>query len=296
MAKSCLAGGLPLILVTELSLRTQLQIASVATKSTGRWLRSVAWHFMEYLRWSRIAARCAGVQCNGTPVYRHFRRLNRNTLLYFDTRSTARDCTTAEHVERRLTAARARGFPRLAFSGRLISMKGAEHLIRVAAELKARRFRFELWIAGDGDRRDAMEAEVQRAGLATQVRFLGVLDFKTQLLPALQADTDMFVCPHLQGDPSCTYVETMSAGVPIVGYANEALRGLIDTFGVGRTVPMHSVHELATAIIDAWETPGRLLSASLKALAFAREHCFEAEFQRRTEHILGVSQAGLSKC
>lgn len=286
VARTCLMHDIPLILVTELSLRTQLQILWTAATSLLHRLRSAAWHVMEYQRWTRIARRCAGVQCNGVPTFRHFRRVNRRSLLFFDTRSRAKDCATTEQVEQRIAAAQRRGFPRLVYTGRLVSIKGAEDLIQVAAELKARQFTFELWIAGDGDRRAAMEAQVQAAGLGSQVRFLGILDFKSQLLPMLMAEADLFVCPHVQGDPSCTYVETMSAGVPIIGYANEALRGLVEFAGVGRTVRMRSPAALASAIIDEWKAPGRVLAESLASLSFARKHSFEVEFQRRAEHIL----------
>lgn len=30
----------------------------------------------------------------------------------------------------------------------------------------------------------------------------------------------LFVCCHVQGDPSCAYLETFGSGLPIVGYAN----------------------------------------------------------------------------
>ncbi len=95
---------------------------------------------------------------------------------------------------------------RLAFSGRLIAMKGADHLPRIAAELRRLGVPFEMTICGDGDLRPKIATEVARAGLDACVKLPGVLDFAQQLTPLLQDEIDLFVCPHRQGDPSCTYL------------------------------------------------------------------------------------------
>jgi glycosyltransferase involved in cell wall biosynthesis len=127
---------------------------------------------------------------------------------------------------------------RLAFSGRLIAIKGADHLVEVAAELKQRGTAFEFLICGGGELEKEMRDRVRALSLEEEVRFMGNLDFATELMPLLRERVDLFVCCHRQGDPSCTYLETMGCGVPIVGYANAAFRGVVETSGAGWTVPM----------------------------------------------------------
>jgi colanic acid/amylovoran biosynthesis glycosyltransferase len=288
IAKGCLAAGIPLVLVTENSLHTQLQMLRAKERRPLKLLRSILWHMNQDRVWSRISRASAGVQCNGLPLYARQRKLNANTLLFFDNRTNLSECAQAEAVNARLEVARKRGFPRFMYSGKLISIKGVEDLVVTAIEVRRRLPDFELWIAGDGEQRALIEAQVRSAGLSERVRFLGVLDFHSELLPTLRRDVDIFICPHVQGDPSCTYLETMSAGVPIVGYANEALKGLTDTVECGQIVPMRDAKSLAGALVELWNQPERLRELSLSALKFARERCFEDEFRRRIVHLANL--------
>jgi glycosyltransferase involved in cell wall biosynthesis len=103
---------------------------------------------------------------------------------------------------------------------------------------------------------------------------------------------DLFVCCHRQGDPSCTYLETLSAGVPIVGYANEAFEGLVRLGKFGWTVPMNDPARLADEIARLDRSRAELGSAARAAIEFARQHSFEATFQRRVDHLAAVVAAG----
>lgn len=290
VARSCLREQVPLVLVTELSLRTQLQILRETRRWSPRRLASQLWHVRENRRWKPLIRDCAGLQCNGLPTYIQYRALNRKPLLYFDGRTTLAECAVADKVEARLVKARLRGSPRIVFSGRLIGIKGVDDLVEAAAHLVAGGQDFELWIAGDGDRRKDLEEGFRKRGLSGVVRFPGVLDFHSELMPLLREQADIFICPHPQGDPSCTYLETMAAGVPIVGYANEALEGLVQLAASGVTVPVHDAAALAGAVRALWEDAERLRDMSLRALEFARQRSFQAEFARRIQHIAECSQ------
>ena len=118
----------------------------------------------------------------------------------------------------------------------------------------------------------------------------GALDFRTGWIPALQRDADLFVCCHLQGDPSSTYPEVMSCGTAIVGYDNEAFRGVAEASGSGIRVPMQQRRALAEAIARLNEDRAALIEESRKALAFSREHSFERTFERRVRHLIEASR------
>jgi glycosyltransferase involved in cell wall biosynthesis len=287
LADFCRAQKIPCVNVTEYSLRTRWQIANVQAPSRLRFLRTAAWELNQERLTLRSISRAAGVQCNGTPTYSLYRRFSPDPLLYFDTR-TRRDmfASATDMAERARRLSRAEPLT-LAFSGRLIPMKGAEDLIDVAAQLKRRMFPFRFLIAGDGSSLPAMRERVRREGLH-EVEFLGVLPFETGLMPLMRSEVDLFVACHRQGDPSCTYLETLAAGVPIIGYENEAFAGLLGLGEVGFGVPMNRPDLLAQRISEL--SRSEIIERSERGLRFARQHAFEKTFERRVEHLIEIAE------
>jgi glycosyltransferase involved in cell wall biosynthesis len=289
------ALGIPFVYVTEYSLKTRLQMISADTKNLlVRWRRFL-WAMKQEKRQQAAIRIASGVQCNGTPTYEPYRRINDHCLLYFDTRSADSLLATESEVRER-TAHLLAGRPlRLLFSGRFIPMKGADHLVPVADELRALNVPFHMTICGDGVLKDSMAAEISRRGLSSHVTLAGVLDYNTELVPFTKYNTDLFVCCHQTGDPSCTYVETMACGVPMVGYANEAFRGLVETCGTNWAIPVSRPKPLAAEIARLNTNRHALVEASFKALDFARQHTFERTYQARIAHLRGVlNQAALA--
>ncbi|HSF76535.1 MAG TPA: hypothetical protein VLA84_22260 [Microcoleus sp.] len=93
--------------------------------------------------------------------------------------------------------------------------------------------KFELFISGIGELEEMMHQKIALNQLNDCVKMLGVPNFKTEFFPFVKNNIDLFVCCHRQGDPSCTYTETMAGGVPIVGSANEAFLFLGNCRNVG---------------------------------------------------------------
>ena len=118
----------------------------------------------------------------------------------------------------------------------------------------------------------------------------GALDFRTGWIPALQREADLFVCCHLQGDPSSTYPEVMSCGVPIAGYDNEAFQGIVRYSDAGWQTPMKKPDLLAEEIARLHRDRDSLADASVRARAFAIQHDFETTFARRTQHMIDASR------
>jgi colanic acid/amylovoran biosynthesis glycosyltransferase len=283
--------GVPVVYICEYSLRTRLQVVHAEVDNPLRVVKRSLWELRQESRQRRAIRLAQGIQCNGTPTYDAYRGLTPNPLLYFDTRATramtATEDTLAKRLQRSLSGARLR----LAFSGRLVAMKGAEHLVRVAAALKARKLDFELNIYGAGSSEPAMRREIARLGLESEVNLAGTLDFGGELMPRLREHTDLLVCCHRQGDPACTYIETLACGVPIVGYANEAWLGLLRRVNAGAAVPLNDTQALADCIARVAADRGCLREWSYAALRFAREHCFEQTFASRVEHFRAVADA-----
>ena len=117
----------------------------------------------------------------------------------------------------------------------------------------------------------------------------GVLEFKEELLPFVKNQIDLFVCCHIQGDPSCTYLETLSCGVPIVGYANEAFMGVIEASSTGWATKMNRPDLLALKIAELDSHRELLVQHSKKSLSFAALHTFEKTFQNRISHLQNIA-------
>jgi len=226
-----------------------------------------------------------GLQCNGTPTYDAFAHYSPAPSLYFDNRTTAELSASPADLDARFESLSRRHRLRLLFFGRLHAIKGVHHLIPLACALGKQGTDFELGIAGGGPLRDSVKAEIVEYGLQDQVKLLGTFDFEHELMPLLRHKVDLFVCPHLQGDPSCTYLETLCAGVPIVGYANEAWRALERLSAAGRLCPTARPQALAIMIAELSADRESLRQLADSALAFATQRVFEAEFGRRIEHI-----------
>jgi len=205
-------------------------------------------------------------------------------MLYFDSRVTKDMIPSRAAVDARINGIADRPI-RLAFSGRLNAMKGADHLVKVALALRESGLPFVMEVFGDGPLKESMAREIEALSLGETVRLKGVLDFASELMPHLRKSVDLFVCCHRQGDPSCTYLETMACGVPIVGYDNEAFTGLLRQCEAGQRVPMDDWRSLAKAIVGLGQSPAELGRLAHASLGFASERTFEREFSRRVEHM-----------
>jgi colanic acid/amylovoran biosynthesis glycosyltransferase len=288
--QACDAQGLPIVHVAEQSLRTRKQIIRAQVKNPLRRVRRALRETLLERKIENAVRNSAGVQCNGTPTYDAYRRVSKRPLLFFDNR-VDRSSVVTEGQLRERTRTMQSGCPlRLAFSGRLIAIKGVDHLPRVASELRRLGVACSLDIYGDGDAVPELRREIVRKGLEGNVHLRGVADFQAELLPFMKRHCDMFVCCHRQGDPSCTYLETMACGVPIAGYDNEALRGMLRLSGAGWTVPLDRPELLAMQIAELHANREQIARAGVKAREFATQHAFEETMDRRMAHIAACSQ------
>lgn len=281
-------GRTPVVYSIEYTHRTRCDILSLDS-SIGplRRLRRRLWLERHEIR--RIAAfrRAAALQSNGYPAARAYRALNPDVHLYLDNRMTVDRHVTQAELEARL-ARLASGAPlQLVYSGRLEPMKGAQDLVPLASRLAARNFAFELDIFGDGSLRAQIEAEVAAHGLGDRVRMHGNVDFTSVLVPWQRANADLFLSCHQQGDPSCTYVESMGCGLPIVGYDNEMWGPLCRISRAGWAETLGDVAALANRI--ATLSRAEISRAASSATEFARGHDFDSVYRKRMDHLARVA-------
>jgi colanic acid/amylovoran biosynthesis glycosyltransferase len=293
LAALCRSLGVPFLFTSEYSFNTNWQIICAGTMNPVLRLRRLWWSMNQERRLRQAIRMASGIECNGTPTYDDYSQLNSRRLLFFDTRVQESMLVTEDELSKR-TDSLLKGEPlRLIFSGRLIPMKGADDLIRVAEALLKLGVPFHLTICGDGTLTDSIRAEITQRGLSDSVTYAGVLDFKRELVPLTKQKMDLFVCCHRSGDPSCTYTETMSCGVPIIGYANEAFQGIARESGTGWVVPRNRPERMAAKIARLNCDRQALAEAAFKSLQFAREHTFERTFRARIDHLCSYRSPSL---
>ena len=289
----CRSVGVPLVYSSEYSLKTECEIIDTQTRNPIlRWRRK---HWVRGVERDRVEAlrHAAGIQCSGTPTYTEYRQVNSNAMLFFDSRVRSADVIGEHELARKCQAVR-QGRPlRLAFGGRLIAMKGVTDLPLVAQALSRLGVDFSLDIYGSGELESALRRAVRGLGLENRVRLRGVLDFESGWIPTLKSEVDLFVCCHPQGDPSSTYPEVMACGVPIVGYQNDAFKGIVEHSGAGWLSPVHDPLALAGVLARLHAQRDAIADAAQKARRFAVAHTFELTFANRASHLL---QASRTRC
>jgi glycosyltransferase involved in cell wall biosynthesis len=294
ISKVCREAGIPCIYISEYTLKTRKQIvAAVHPNNPLRIFRQNLWEEAQERKQQQAIKLANGLQCNGTPTYEAYRSLNPNTMLFFDTRITEDMLATVEDIEKRTRSLYENTPLKLVFSGRLNRMKGAHYLLDVAQELERLGIEFELFISGAGQLEESMHQRIAASGLGNRVKMMGVPDFNTVFFPFVKANIDLFVCCHPQGDPSCTYIETMSCGVPIVGFANEAFVGIVEQSKSGWLVEMNRPDLLAKKVAELSRNRKEIEAMSFKALEFARKHTFDLTFKARAKHMEQIALSSL---
>lgn len=290
LAAVCAHNGVPSVYVSENSIRTRLQMVDATVRNPLKRLRRKIWESGEEKRRLKALILASGLQANGTPTYDDYQSIQPDALLFFDTRLEDALAASEDQVRAKFAAKRADQPLSLFFSGRFMAIKGVMDLIAVARELRRLQVEFQLTLCGDGELRGALEEAVRASNLSNHVKLTGMLDFKTELVPLVKNSVDLFVCCHLQGDPSCTYLETMACGVPIAGYDNDAFAGVVRHSGAGWLAPMSKPEWLAAEIRRLSSQRDELLTISIKALHFARQHTFEKTFEHRVKHLRAIAE------
>jgi glycosyltransferase involved in cell wall biosynthesis len=127
---------------------------------------------------------------------------------------------------------------------RLIDQKGVSYGLRAFALVAPRHPTAHLLIAGDGARRNALEAEAKALGIAERVHFLGWQKETAPLLAAL----DVFLMPSLWEGFGLVMLEAMAQSVPIIGSAVSAIPEVVVSGETGLLVPPRDAQALAAAL------------------------------------------------
>lgn len=269
---------IPYILVLEYDLQTQLKIleGSGILRRTIRSARCVRDYWKSTIPQARGAH---GVHCNGYPIFEALDGHNSNRLLYLDSRMSASQVISEDMLEKRLRSHQS-GPLRLLYSGRYERLKGADDAVRVAIACLKNGVEVEIDCYGQGN----LKGEMQESARGwPQIRIHDAIPYPN--LVEVSREADAFLCCHVQNDPSCTYIESMGSGLPIIGYANRMWSGLLKQSAAGVSARIGNINEMVDAISALGASRGRLATLSRRARLFAMAHCFEREFEKRVSSI-----------
>lgn len=275
--------SVPYILMREYDRRTQIKVTtSQVTSSLRQGVRALRWT-SDYLRRDIPDMRRAhSIHCNGYPMFDETKMFNKNRLLFLDSRMSESMVISQDQLERRLATLEGRPL-RMLYSGRYESIKGAVDVIRVALECMKLGIKFELHCYGQGDLKPQMQELAAQSTGDAQIFIHDAVTYP-QLVQISQG-FDLFLCCHVQADPSCTYLESFGAGLPIVGYDNRMWLRLSQDSRVGMFSPMGQPELVAKDVQKFVLNRSLLRQSSQRARRFALEHCFEREYERRTDAI-----------
>jgi colanic acid/amylovoran biosynthesis glycosyltransferase len=283
----CRQANVPVVYDADYTLAIREAIVRIQTRNPILRWRRLLWLRQREPRLREMIHTAVGIQCLGTPAYETYASLNRSPLLYFDTRVRRDMLATPAQINARAQRLQSGAPLRLLFSGRWNAIKGVEDLPRVAAELRRRGVHFGLDILGGG----ALEKRLRRAVAEaefTQVRVRGEYSFP-ELMRLAANECDLFICCHRQGDPSSTFVEMMSVGIPLIGYDQSGLRGLLALSQAGHATPSNNVTALAEQIVLLDREREILVVAARAAAEFTRDKSFEDMMSRRVAHLSALA-------
>jgi len=170
---------------------------------------------------------------------------------------------------------------RFVFVGSIIGRKGLPVLFDAWRAVAAQRGDAELWLAGacGPDARKLVPA-------LPGVRLLGRVPHAE--IPALLAETDVFVLPSLQEGFSLALLEAVAAGLGVIATPNTGAGDILIDPQLGRLVPAASVEALAEALrLFLHQPPDR--AAVIRAAAPLAQRFSWAAYGQRWQDILAAN-------
>ncbi len=147
--------------------------------------------------------------------------------------------------------------PTLLTVKRLHPVGGYDVLLRAFAVLAPRVPDARLFIAGSGELRPQLERQAEAAGIASRVRFLGLVDNRE--LPGYYAAADLFVLPSRLESWGTVMLEALACGTPVVATATA---GAVEAQGFFeedlQLTPLEDAEALAATVQRALESPRRV--------------------------------------
>jgi glycosyltransferase involved in cell wall biosynthesis len=164
----------------------------------------------------------------------------------------------------------------IGYVGWLIPIKGVTYLVSAMAKVLEQHPESMLVLVGKGDDKGGEEIklkeQVERAGLADKVRFLGWRSDVDEIMGCF----DIFVLPSLNEGMGRVLVEAMAAGLPIVASRVGGIPDLIKDGQNGLLVPPKDASALENAISTLFEDKEKRKRMGEAGTKMCRQYSAEA--------------------
>jgi len=165
---------------------------------------------------------------------------------------------------------------------RLVNKNGVENLIRAFALLTLSHD-LELFIAGDGILKPKLMQLAQELNVSDRIIFAGTVNHND--LPALLAQSDVFVRPSLSEGLGSAFLEAMASGLPVVGTQVGGIPDFLNHGETGLFCDPHRPDDIAQKI-ELILSDGILRNKIIKqALIHVRENYSWEEIAKRMNEI-----------
>lgn len=271
--------SVPVVYSVENTLKTRLDIYySQSNLSFLDKARIYVGEIKHEKRFKQTIRKAAGIEINGDGAFTHYGRINPHTIRYYDHRIYQHDLDNVQLPKHPKNGSALT----VAFSGRWIAIKGTDLFLEIAARTYTLNPDIQFVIMGDGEYRDLVQ-EYQYPNLLN----LGFIKFDPEWKKYVRDYVDIMLLPHRQGDPSCTYFESLGMGVPVVGFSNDTLTPLVER-GVGWEFSRFDVSAVAQKIVELNRDYAQVTQRALQAHKFMSDKSFEKTNRMRAEHMMNV--------
>lgn len=155
---------------------------------------------------------------------------------------------------------------------RLTAQKAQKDLVAAARILKESGIEVKILIAGEGELREQLRAQIREADLEASVQLLGFVSDVRSLLQ----QADIFALPSIDEGMPVSLLEAVSMGIPVLATAVGDVPALIEDGISGRIVAQNNPQEIAAAVSDLVRDPD--FAAGLAKAAYRR---LQADFSSR---------------
>ena len=181
------------------------------------------------------------------------------------------------------------GGPTITMTARLDAIKDHDTLLRAFALVRRQLPTARLLLAGEGDRKEALEHLSSELGLGQSISFLGVRSSVGELLG--QVDLFVFSTTAAEGF-GIALAEAMAVGLPVVASNVPACREVLNGGECGILVPPRDVTAMADAMLTLLRDPALAKSYAAKAAQrVSAEYDIRACAQHYYDYLLNARTA-----